>query len=86
MTDDRELRLNAIGDGGPMNDNLYADYMLDLAAAAFVARFGSRGAREAWQRAFQSYGWENDPVVLTEWEAQVARGQDFARQLGFRPL
>lgn len=67
-------------------DELYVDCVLDLAAAAFVARMGLRGGREAWQRAFQAYGWENDPTALAEWDEQVARGRALARQLGVRLL
>jgi len=56
--------------------------LLDLTAAVFVARFGAVGGLEAWQRAHQSYGWEDDPEALREWEDQVARGQRYIRQLG----
>lgn len=65
-----------------MTDTVVAQELIDLAAAVFVARFGLSGGLRAWQRAHQSFGWEDDPEIYAEWEAQVARGRAAARQLG----
>jgi hypothetical protein len=55
--------------------------LIDLTAAVFVTRFGDNGGRQAWQRAHQSYGWEDDPEMLREWKDQVQRGMGYIRQL-----